>query len=270
MRTFRRIIFQAVLLYAVFCLTLALTQRSFLYHPDTDFPSVPEQEGADFIRVATEDGLTLLGWYMPPQEGKKTILYFHGNAGNLGHRWRAVRPHVAQGYGVLLAGYRGFGGNEGRPSEQGFYKDARAYISYLTERHGTALSDIVLYGESIGSGPAVQMATEYPDAAALILITPFSSIADLARNRFPIVPTDLMLFDRFDNIAKVGSLAMPQYYFAAAADEIIPPAYTLALYDAASEPKAWRLFDGVGHNDIHKSDLTEAVQEVLATLGERE
>lgn len=268
MRALKRIVFQAVLVYAAFCIALCLMQRSFIYHPNTDFPSITEREGAGYIRVATEDGLTLVGWYAPAQEGKKTILYYHGNAGNIGHRWRAVRPHVEKGYGVLLAGYRGFGGNEGRPSEQGFYKDARAYLSFLTDERDVPLTDIVLYGESIGSGPAVQMASEYPDAAALILITPFSSIADIARRRFFFVPTGLMLFDRFDNIDKVGSLAMPQYYFAAGADEIIPPEFTLALYEAASEPKTWRLFDDVGHNDIHKPELTVAVQNALMEIGD--
>lgn len=268
MRAVMRFLLGVAMAYAALCLTLVITQRSHIYHPNIEFPAIPEREGASYIRVATEDGLTLVGWYAPAQEGKQTIVYYHGNAGNIGHRWRAVRPHVEKGYGVLLAGYRGFGGNEGRPSEQGFYKDARAYISFLTDERDVPLSDIVLYGESIGSGPAVQMATEYPDAAALILITPFSSIADIARDRFFFLPTDLMLFDRFDNIDKVGALSMPQYYFAAGADEIIPPKFTLALYEAASEPKAWRLFDGVGHNDIHKPELTKAVQDVLAGLGE--
>lgn len=268
MRALSRFFLGVLILYAAFCATLFVTQRNHIYHPNEEFPSIPERAGAGFVRVASDDGLTLIGWHAPAQDNKKTILYFHGNAGHIGHRWRMVEPYVEAGYGVLLASYRGYGGNEGRPSEQGFYHDARAYLNFLTGERDVPLPRIVVYGESIGSGPAVQIASENPDLAGLVLITPFSSVADIARDKFFYVPVDLFLLDRFDNIAKVGALAMPQYYFAAGADEIVPPASTRALYEAASEPKFWHEFPNLGHNRINHPALIEAVTDVLAAMEE--
>lgn len=269
MQALRRVLLGMVLAYAALCAFLFITQRSHIYHPSVEFPVMPERDHAGYIRVSTSDGLTLVGWYAPAAPGRKTILYYHGNAGHIGHRWKMVEPYVAAGYGVLLAGYRGFGGNEGRPGEQGLYKDARAYLDYLTGRRSVPVSDIVLFGESIGSGPAIQIAQENPDAAALILLTPFSSIADIARRHFFYVPVGLLLRDRFDNISKVGSLGMPQYYYAAQNDEIVPPDLTRALFEAASEPKFWHMFEKAGHNNINGPDLTHAVLDALSDLEEK-
>ncbi len=252
--------------YAALCATLFLVQRSLIYYPDKRFPEISEREDGGFIRVATDDGLTLIGWYMPAAPGKKTILYFHGNAGHIGHRLPMVETYINEGYGVLLAEYRGYGGNPGKPSEQGFYKDARAYLDFLRAGRGVPLSDIILYGESIGSGPAVQMAFEHAGIGGLLLITPFSSALDLARRTFFFVPVEMLMRDRFDNLSKISALSLPQYYFVAGADEVIPAESSRLLYEAAPEPKFWHEFPTMTHNQIHQESLIQAVSKVLADL----
>lgn len=254
------------LIYAAFCTALYLAQRSLIYYPDKTLPDLPTGPGADFIQVTTRDGLSLKGWYSPAEPGRHTILYFHGNAGSIEQRLPLFDAHIKAGYGVLMAEYRGYGGNPGHPSEQGLYHDARAYLDYLLSAQNIPPGRIVLYGESIGTGPAIQLAYEHPDLAAVLLITPFASLSDVARRALPIIPLKGLLKDRFDNIAKVQDLPMPLYFFIAEADEFIPAQSVHSLYAAARGPKERFIFDGVTHNAIHDDPLIAAVADVLAGL----
>src|SRR6185312_2979229 len=148
------------------------------------------------LEVKTEDGLTLTSWYTPARKiDKFTIVFFQGNAGHLGYRNYKVRPWIDAGYGVLMVGYRGFG-NPGSPSEEGLYNDARAAIDAVRAK-GVPDKALVLYGESMGTGVAVQMATEY-DASALILESPYTSIPAVGADRYPLVPARLLIRDKFD------------------------------------------------------------------------
>ncbi len=251
--------------YGALCLALYLAQRSFIYFPDTNFPALPEKDGTGFIRVSTEDGLMLIGWYSPAQDGKKTILYFHGNAGNIEHRLPLAQEYIAQGYGVLLAEYRGYGGNPGSPSEEGFYKDADAYVSFLTQ-HDVSASQIILYGESIGSGVAVEIAKRNPNIAALLLVTPLSRALDLAEKHYSFVPVKYLLKDHFDNISKITDLNMPVVFFMASKDEVIAPEFSEALYEQAGDKKHRYDFADAGHNTLPIEELNTKVIEVIRAL----
>src|SRR5262250_2244954 len=175
--------------YLAALLALFVFQRSLLYVPNTGAPSLAEAglEGAmESVQIKTTDGLQLLAWYRAPSSNPGLMLvYFHGNAGHIGDRGDRVRPYLDAGFGVLLVEYRGYGGNPGRPSEAGLYADARAAIAFLREA-GVGNDRIVLYGESLGTGVAVQMASEGV-GSALVLESPPSSIPAVAQSRYPIL-----------------------------------------------------------------------------------
>lgn len=260
-----------VLFYIVSVAVLFVSQRNFIYHPD---PTVPRASlygvaDMDVITAATEDGLELSAWYGEPQSNDKpVIVLFHGNAGHIGIRAFKARLLMDNGYGFLLAEYRGYGGNDGKPSEQGFYKDGRAYINWL-KNQGISEDRIVLYGESIGSGTAVQMAAEFSAAHALILETPFTDLPAVAQRHMIFVPTGLLMKDRFDNGSKIGALNMPVLILHGKRDVVVPYKIGKALFDRATEPKQMETFPHGGHNDLYMHGAGLKILEFLKSLGTR-
>jgi fermentation-respiration switch protein FrsA (DUF1100 family) len=250
--------------YVVFCLSLSLVQRQLMYFPDpTRFvPSEWALKELQPLIATTEDGLTLTSWYLPPQKaGKFTIVFFQGNAGHLGYRNYKVRPWIDAGYGVLLVGYRGFG-NPGSPSEEGLYDDSRAAIEALNQK-GTPDKAMVFYGESMGTGVAVQMATEN-DASALILESPYSSVPDVGAARYPLVPVRLLLRDKYDSIDKIKNVHMPLLLLHGEIDQVVPVKFGKRLFEAANEPKQAEFVPDAGHNDVYNLRVQ---QEVLSFIG---
>jgi len=253
--------------YFATCLFLYINQRSFIYFPDRTTPA-PEQYGVpyvDVITVTTQDGLTLHGWYHPPATPEMpVVVLFHGNASHHGLRSFKAAPLIARGYGYLLAGYRGYGGNPGRPSEQGLYHDGRAYIDWLIEQQGIAPDRIVLSGESLGSGVVIQLATEYPGFAGIILETPFTSLPDLARRQFFMFPVGLLMKDQFRNLEKIGQIeTVPLFILHGQRDTIVPLRFARQLYQAANEPKTLTILPHSGHNDMYMHGAAEKVLEFL-------
>ena len=249
----------AAIVYIGVVAFLFFTQRSLIYFPDKNRPRMIE--GAEIVSVRTSDGLNLESWYFPPKDDKTiTIVYFHGNAGNYSHRLPKVRGYLRLGYGVLLAEYRGYGGNPGGPSEQGFYADGRAYIDWLKREKKP--EKIVIYGESIGSGTAVQMATEY-DVSGLVLETPFTSLVDIAAAQYFFVPVRYLLQDRFDNIGKITKVKAPKLVLHGLKDGTIPYASGRSLFDAAPEPKNFVDFPDGGHNNLYDFAAADYVIEFL-------
>jgi len=255
-----------ILAYVVFCLALGAMQRSFLYFPDPA-KFVPEQWALKELQplpVTTEDGLTLTSWYIAPKKpGKFTIVFFQGNAGHLGYRNYKVRPWLSASYGVLLIGYRGFG-NPGSPSEEGLYMDARAAIDALRAK-GVPDKAFVFYGESLGTGVATQMATEY-DASGLILESPYTSIPDVGADRYPLVPAHILLRDKYNSIAKIKDVHMPLLLLHGEIDQVIPVKFGHMLLDAANEPKQGEFVPDAGHNDVYNLRVQQVVLNFIAKL----
>jgi uncharacterized protein len=258
------LLLEVALLYLGLLLMLYFIQRHMMYFPDARRP-VPAAFGMgdmSVIDVTTVDNLRLSGWYKAPAAGRPVIILFHGNGGNIGGRNFKARQFISQGYGFLLAGYRGYGGNPGSPSEQGFYADARAYLGWLAKQ-GIAPSQIVLYGESIGTGVAVQAASETPGYKALVLESPFASMVDMARKQYFFVPVSLLLKDRYDNIGKIKNIKIPLLVLHGAADPVVPYSQGKQLFDAANEPKKMETFFLGGHVDLYNYG---AGAEILAFL----
>src|SRR5262249_12993473 len=154
------------------------------------------------VTLATADGLALLAWYLPPPAGRPVIVYYHGNGGHLGYRHGRMARFHAAGYGALFPEYRGYGRHPGRAGEGGLYADARAALDFLAAQ-GIAPAHVVLFGESLGCGVAVRMASERA-VGAVVLEAPYSSVADVAQSHYPFVPARLLLKDRFDAVSRIA------------------------------------------------------------------
>lgn len=253
--------------FAVFVLVgfMYFNQRNMMYFPSSTKPDIKQTGiiGLEEITVKTDDGLALYGWYLKPASvGKPTLVWFHGNGSHVGWAAYNMAPFLKEGYGILLAEYRGFASNPGKPTEEGLYKDARAFLNWL-KATGTDEHSIILYGESIGSGPAVQMATEYK-IHTLVLQTPFTSMVDSAGSHYPFLPVNILVKDRYDNLSKISKIQCPLIIVHGTADSIIPYKQGEALFKAAPDPKSMITIEGGEHNNLHEFNAIEKVANLLA------
>jgi fermentation-respiration switch protein FrsA (DUF1100 family) len=250
-----------VLAYLVICLLMWALQRQLLYVPDTAMgpPSSYGLAGFEAMDLTSADGTRVAAWLHRAGVGRPTIVYFHGNAGHLGNRADLFDAFARRGFGVLALSYRGYGSSAGSPSEAGLYEDARAAIDYV----GTVLKvpshDLILYGESLGTGVAVETALASPPAL-LVLQSPYTSIEALARDRYFWLPVRLLLSDRFDSAAKIGRVAAPVLVFHGEKDVVVPIDYGRALLAAAAEPKQAIFFPQLGHGGFDVEHLASAVE----------
>jgi fermentation-respiration switch protein FrsA (DUF1100 family) len=225
-------------------------ERHFLYFPTRVLASSPAEHGlsAEDLDLRAEDGVRLRGWRLRG-EGRRALLYFHGNAGNVADRLDRSRILVQRlGLDVFLVDYRGYGLSEGEPSEEGLYRDARTVYGAARER-GFEAARIVFFGESLGSAVAVDLATRV-DAAAVVLETPFLSIAEMARVHYPFVPA-FLIRSRYDNGAKIGRVAAQKLFLVAERDEVAPPEQGRRLYELAQPPKTLYVIPRAAHNDTY-------------------
>lgn len=236
---------------------VSFIDRQMIYFPQRELTSTPADVGLPFedVYLTASDGTKLHGWYVPGEEGT-TLLWFHGNAGNIGHRVDNILTlHRALDANIMILDYRGYGRSEGRPSERGLYLDAEAAIEYLIEQRGVdPTAELVLFGRSLGVGVAVEMAARYP-TRAVILESGFPSVREMAHRAYPILPTGLILTlveARYDSISKIGDVSAPVMVLHGDRDEIVPFELGQELFEAATEPKTFYRIRGAGHNDTHQ------------------
>ncbi len=248
-------------LYLILLTVLFFAQRSLIYPAPGGTGLIPQ--AFDRISYETADGLTLKAGYKAAAPGRPTILYFHGNGADWQSSVVATDQLAPEGYGVLAAEYRGYRGNPGNPSEEGLYSDARAAVAWLAE-NGVPEEQIVIIGNSIGSGVATQLASE-TSPAALILISPFSSLKSVAKEKVRWVPAGLLLRDTYDNLAKIARVDVPTLIMHGDADSLIGPWHSRRL--AAAKPDAELIiFPGVGHELAWHPAAEEAALEFLDGL----
>ena len=244
--------FVAAGVYLLILVLLFAFQRSLLYLPSRgalepgDY-GVPEM---DRVEVRTQDGLRLEAWYHKSDNRKQTILYLHGNGGHIGHRSQKIKHYLKNGYGVLLLSYRGYGSNSGNPTEKNLYKDGRAALDFLKERD-ISLSETVIYGESLGTGVAIELAQNIK-INCLLLEAAFPSMSQVAGHHYFYVPTSILLKDRFESLNKIEKVISPIYFVHGEKDRIVPWKYGNLLYQAAPEPKELLLLPNAGHNDLYE------------------
>lgn len=257
MRRTRRIVLIAVgaalLLYVAAVGALFLFQRDFLYPVPKAIAARPA--GFEDVRVETRDGLKLRAFYHPAKPGLPTLLFFHGNGGDIAGSAYATRLLVAQGYGALLPEFRGYGGNPGSPSERGLYLDGEAALHWLGAK-GVAADLVVIIGNSLGSGVATEIAARHK-VAGLVLVSGFASLVRIAGDQYPFVPTNLLVLDRYENVAKLPSVTCPILLLQGTADTLVSVAHARAL--AAANPAATlELVPRVGHELAHR-DVSQAM-----------
>lgn len=237
--------------YAGLALVLYLFQPGLVYYPEIgrEVRDTPRQAGLDYenVNLVTADGIALHGWFVPGAQPRGTVLFLHGNAGNISHRLDSLRMFHRLGYSTLIVDYRGYGNSAGKPSEQGTYLDAEAAWRYLTETRKTPSSTIVLFGESLGGAVAAWLAVRHPPAA-LVIASGFTSVPDLAATFYPYLPVRLLSRFSYDTREYLGSVATPVFIAHSPDDEIIPYRHGRALYDAANPPKRFLELSG-GHNE---------------------
>lgn len=250
-------------LYLALLSALFFMQRGLVFAADTThvLPSQVGLDGVAEIALETEDGHRLYCWHARAKEGKPTVLFFHGNGANVASREGKLRPLVALGYGVFLVGYPGYGGSDGSPSEPAFIEAAHLAYHRLTSL-GARPGDIVIYGESMGSAVAVQLAAASP-ARALVLEAPMSSVLAIAQMRYPYAPVAAVLRDPFLSNEHIRGVRMPLLVVHGEQDEAIPIASGRALFEAANEPKTFHAMPGAGHNNLYDFPIVEVMQSFL-------
>lgn len=239
-------------------------QSNFLYPaPQT---AAPLSDGYQEVEIQTSDGLDLRAFYHAAAPGLPTLVYFHGNGGNLSGASISNGALVETGIGVLLVEYRGYGGNRGSPSEAGLYRDGEAAMEWLKAR-GLGLEEIMIAGNSIGGGVAMEMAVRH-DPAALILIAPFTSLPDAVQANIWWVPSRMLVRDQYRNADKVAELAMPILIQHGDADSLVPhdQGRHLARLAARSE---FRIFQGSGHDLSFERRSQEARRDWILALWRR-
>jgi len=252
--------------YAALVAGCTMIQRSLMYFPDSNLP-MPGDVGAPRFQVVnyrTSDGLELVSWYRPAKKGRATIVYFQGNGGNISHRIFKTRALFEAGYGLLLVGYRGYGGNPGQPTEDGLYNDGRAALAYL-QGQGLPNERLVLLGESLGSGVAVRMATE-TKARGVILEAPYTSTVDVGQTAYFFLPVKMLMYDRFPSIEIIKNIQAPLLVVHGEDDKVIPVRFGRRLFQAAAQPKEAHFLPGAGHNDLLEHGLTDIELRFLAGL----
>jgi hypothetical protein len=225
--------------------------HSLLYFPSRAIATTPAAAGLEFDDVTFDagDGVRLHGWWIParaPVIGH--ILLCHGNAGNVGDRVAHVALLASGGFDVLAFDYRGYGRSAGRPSEQGSYRDARAARGALLRRPGVDGARVGYLGESLGAAVALALALELPPAG-LILQSAFTSVRDMARLHYPLIPRALVP-DAYPSLRLIPGLTVPLLVLHGERDEIVPALHGEALFHAAPGPKRLEVFPGAGHNDL--------------------
>ena len=262
-----------------------------VFEPDTSRPDIATygaDDIADIVMVQTVDGLSLEGWlfslaridnisdviFETPANAREIeqlirhegvaplIVFYHGNARHHGNRTQDARRLMALGFDVLLASYRGYGGNDGEPTEEGLYNDARAWAEWALARQSQAEQPIIFYGESLGTAVASKMAAEY-EAQALILETPMTSVADVGAERYPYFPVRQLTKDKFDTLSRMSLIEEPILILGAGKDTVVPTEHSRILKNAAISPAEILIIEDAYHSNLHEFVIYDFIDTFL-------
>ena len=240
-----------ILAYAAF---LLLFENKIIFHP-SPYPDgywnpttlgVPAQD----IYFNSEDGVKLHAWFIPAPNADATLLWFHGNAGNLSHRLDNIQRLKRLNLNIFIFDYRGYGRSEGDPDEKGIYKDSRAAYKQVLAIDGVSVDSLFLFGRSLGGICAVETAMNHP-ARGLILESVFTNSADMSRTIFPLIPLGWAVRSKLDAVGKVPHLKLAKLFLHGTRDDIVPYDLGRKLFEKAGNPKAFYAIEGAGHNDTY-------------------
>ncbi len=241
-----------VIALVLFAGLLVACERQLVYHPSS-YPQgywEPQTMGVvvEDVDFLAGDGVKLHGWYVHSPDAKATLLWFHGNAGNITHRLENIKMLQALKLNIFIFDYRGYGKSGGQPDEKGIYLDSQAAYDFVTKEKNIAPEKLILFGRSLGGVFAVDVAVNNP-AAGLILESVFTTAKDMAKEMFPILPIGWAISSKLDNVNRVPNLKLPKLMLHGDRDNIVPYELGRAVFSAAAEPKEFYEIKGAGHND---------------------
>lgn len=268
----------AALAYATACACLWIQQRTLIFLPQAAVLRTPADIGAEFreLNIPVADRGVVNAWWLPADSGSAgaaTLLYLRGNDGNLGQEVNRLHALSRHGLPILAIDYRGYGRSSGPPpSEAQVYDDATAAWDYLVGVGGVDPNRIVIYGHSLGGAVAAELALRRGPACGVVFEAAFTSMAEMGRLAYPMIPVDWLLHERFDTLGKIGRLHLPMVFLHGTADEEIPPPMTDRLYRASRGDKELVMVEGAGHEDalvVGGDRLSNAIARLVRRCGGR-
>ncbi len=237
MNYFTTIILTFLIIYLFILFTTYFFQRNLLYHPrENNYFGDQLLVSVEKVKIETEDNIQLLSWYHNKNiHDYKTILFLHGNAGSLENRIHKINHFKDMNINFLLISWRGFSGNQGKPTEQGLYEDARSAVRWLKSK-GILEKNIIIYGESLGTGVATEIA-ENKNFGGIILESPFTSMIDAGKTKYPYLPVKFLLKDKYESNKKIINIKSPILIMHGKVDNIVPFYMGKKMYDLANQPK---------------------------------
>ena len=251
---FKSIIFFCLISYLLILLFMYIFQRTFMYHPNVkNTDSTPIQFDYKEVYVNSENDIKLKSWFVYKNPKKKTILFFHGNAGELGARVYKLNKFHDLDLNFLIISWRGFSGNNGKPTEQGLYEDAKNAVAWLKDK-GIDKKDIILYGESLGTGIAIELASKN-QYSGIILESPYTSMTDMGKRFYPFLPINILQKDKYSSLKKINMIKSPILVLHGKADTLVPFYMGKKIYDAANEPKYYYFPNSDNHMMAYNQNM---------------
>ena len=271
-RMLQSIFFILVSVWVLLSLLLYLFQPKFVYFPQSEIDFTPDMAGLAYedIYFKTEDDIDLNGWFIPVEGAKRTLLFFHGNGGNISHRLDSLKIFHELGLSVFIIDYRGYGQSQGTTSEQGTYRDAEAAWRYLTNTRSIADNEIIIFGRSMGGAVATWLASDHTPNL-LILESTFTSVADMGKHYYPYLPTQLLARIKYASIDRIKNINCPILFSHSQTDEIVPFELGQQLFNKALEPKMFMELKG-GHNDgfiVSGRSYIEGIENFINMYGQK-
>ena len=241
-------------------------QRNLLYHPtENNYFGDKILVDVEKIKIRTQDNIQLVSWYHKKNLNKyKTILFLHGNAGSLENRIHKINHFKDMNINFLIIAWRGFSGNEGKPTEKGLYEDARSAVRWL-KSNGVGENNIIIYGESLGTGVATEIA-QNKNFAGVILESPFTSMVDAAKDKYPYLPVKLLLKDKYESDQKIKNIKSPVLIMHGKVDNIVPFHMGEKMYELANEPKYYYFSEYDDHMMEYNEKLLKALKDFVNSL----
>jgi len=257
------VLFSLLILFIIF---LKYYEKKGIYFPVNKIDLTPKEIGLEFEDICffSSDGTELNGWFVPVKESRVTVLFCHGNAGNISHRIELIDMFCKLGLNVFIFDYRGYGRSHGSPSERGLYLDARAAYKYLIDKQNLDERSIVVYGKSLGANVSIELCSKIRPAA-LISESAFVSALEMGKKLFPFLPIKWLITVKYDALSKIVNITVPKLIIHSEDDEIIPFQHGRRLFEAAPEPKEFYPMRG-GHNEaifLSKKDFVARISTFL-------
>ena len=268
MKMFKFIVFLSVASYFSISMFMYIFQRTFMYHPNVkNIDSTTAQFDYKEVHINSENDIKLKSWFAYANPNNKTILFFHGNAGELSARVYKLNKFHELNLNFLIISWRGFSGNNGKPTEQGLYKDAENAVAWL-EAKGISKKDIILYGESLGTGIAIELATK-DQYSGVILESPYTSMIDMGKRFYPFLPISILQKDKYNSLKKLNMIKSPILVLHGKADTLVPFYMGKKIYDAANEPKYYYFPDIDNHMMTYDQNMMKTLSNFVDEISKQ-